>query len=181
MGVLEHLKQEWGVISRAPFAAILCAALGAGGGWWFSSRIYEGQIHSANADRDLWKDRAAKPPSSAPILGSPAPAATPKPPKVAAPAQADGHALEEQERRKLDWEARSSPISTKAETPPQPPAVAAQAPSQPTCPPGTGICLRNSNHVITDHVSCYGMTHCIDASNVTDGQYSNTVSVPPSQ
>ena len=49
------------------------------------------------------------------------------------------------------------------------------------CPPGTGICIRGGSNIHADHNTCVGRSHCIDAGNVTDGTYTNTLSLPAPQ
>lgn len=57
MNFLLHLRQEWEVISKTPFACLICIVIGFAGGSWY----YAEQVATLNSQVAFWKDKATAP------------------------------------------------------------------------------------------------------------------------
>lgn len=57
MNFLLHLRQEWEVISKTPFACLICVVIGFAGGSWY----YSEQVATLNSQVAFWKDKATAP------------------------------------------------------------------------------------------------------------------------
>src|ERR1700744_3568224 len=54
MSFLLHLRQEWEVISKTPFACLICLAIGFAVGSWY----YSEQVATLDRQVQFWKDKA---------------------------------------------------------------------------------------------------------------------------
>jgi hypothetical protein len=57
---LLHLRQEWEVISKTPFACLICVVIGFAIGSWY----YAEQVATLNSQVAFWKDKATAPGSA---------------------------------------------------------------------------------------------------------------------
>lgn len=72
MNFLLHLRQEWEVISKTPFACVICVIIGFAVGTWY----YSEQVATLNNQVNFWKDRATATPvatATATVTGAAAP------------------------------------------------------------------------------------------------------------
>jgi hypothetical protein len=84
VNILLHLKQEWDVIVKSPFACVVCLAIGFLVGSWY----YAGRLATLDSQVAFWKDKAtatptpaitAAAPTAAPTAAAPAPSAASAP------------------------------------------------------------------------------------------------------
>ncbi len=84
MNILLHLKQEWDVIIKAPFACVLCLVIGfAVGSWYYSERVA-----TLDSQVSFWKDKATA--SGVQAAAAAAPATAPVSPAGATPSSGAG-------------------------------------------------------------------------------------------
>jgi hypothetical protein len=83
MNLLLHLKQEWDVIVKSPFACIVCVAIGFLVGSWY----YAGRLATLDSQVSFWKDKATVA-TAAPSPATPAAVAAPPVTASTAPANA---------------------------------------------------------------------------------------------
>jgi hypothetical protein len=79
MNLLLHLKQEWDVIVKSPFACVVCVAIGFLVGSWY----YAGRLATLDSQVAFWKDKATATPAptstAAPTAAAPVPSAASAP------------------------------------------------------------------------------------------------------
>ncbi len=71
MNFLLHLRQEWDVIAKTPFACVICVVIGFAVGSWY----YAEQVATLNNQVNFWKDKATALPTAtatATVTGVPA-------------------------------------------------------------------------------------------------------------